>query len=424
MATVSSAALSGFPNASNTGVPAGVTLTSSGSLVINTPGTVIRNLDIKGTVTINAANVTLENCKISANSWAVIDIRAGGATIKNCDIDGQAAEGVRGISGAGTFIGNNIHNVEDGIYVTGSGTIIQDNYIHDLQSNWSGPHYDGVAIDGNVSNVKITHNTIINDHTNTSAVMIDNYFGPISNIAVDNNYLAGGGYTIYSDGQFSGGAITGVSFTNNFLGKGQWGYASFNKNTPYMSGNTEGMPGDVPPGGSPNPTPTPTPTPDPAPTDPTTPPTSTEKVIKGGWGNDVLTGSSSTVDKIFGYNGNDKLNGKGGNDILSGGVGKDTFIFDTKLNKSTNVDKITDFNPTYDTIQLSKAIFTNLKAGTLASSEFRIGDKALDADDHIIYNNKTGAVYYDADGNGSGAAVQFATISNLAKLTKADFFIV
>ncbi|MET0767966.1 MAG: hypothetical protein ABWY50_10005, partial [Aeromicrobium sp.] len=75
------------------------------------------------------------------------------------------------------------------------------------------------------------------------AVMIDNYFGPISNIKVDGNHLAGGGYTVYSDGQFTGGSITGVSFTNNTLGKGYWGYASIVKNTVVWSGNTDASTG-------------------------------------------------------------------------------------------------------------------------------------------------------------------------------------
>ncbi|MGO4706494.1 right-handed parallel beta-helix repeat-containing protein [Microvirga sp. 2MCAF38] len=233
---------SGFPDATNTGVPAGTKLTPSGALTISTPGAVIDGLDIKGVVTINASNVTLQNSRIAAANWTVIDIRGSGATIQNCEIDGLAAEGVRGISGAGTFLRNNIHNVEDGIYVAGSQTLIQDNYIHDLKSDWSGPHYDGIQIDGNVSNVTIRHNTVINDHDNTSAIMIDNYFGPITNITVDNNYLSGGGYTIYSDGQFTGGAVTGVSFTNNYVGKGRWGSFSINKNTPHMAGNVEGAP--------------------------------------------------------------------------------------------------------------------------------------------------------------------------------------
>ena len=99
---------------------------------------------------------------------------------------------------------------------------IQDNYIHDLKATQA-PHYDGIQLDGGVSNVIIRHNTVINDYGQTSAVMIDNYFGPISNITVDNNLLVGGGYTIYVDGQFNGGSITGVSITNNHMGQGYLG---------------------------------------------------------------------------------------------------------------------------------------------------------------------------------------------------------
>ena len=113
----------GFPDATNTGVPAGVTLTPSGGLTINTPGIVIEGLDIRGMVTINADNVTLKNCTISASSWAVINITSGstGVVIQDCEINGLNAEGVRGISvsGQATLLRNDIHNVEDGIYLLG-----------------------------------------------------------------------------------------------------------------------------------------------------------------------------------------------------------------------------------------------------------------------------------------------------------------
>ena len=61
--------------------------------------------------------------------------------------------------------------------------------------------------------------------------MIDNYFGPVSNIVVTNNYLAGGAYTVYSDGQFNGGEITGVEFSYNRMERGEFGYASIENNT-------------------------------------------------------------------------------------------------------------------------------------------------------------------------------------------------
>ena len=242
-------AISGFPDAATTGVPAGVTLTASGGLVINTPGVVIEGLAISGMVTINADNVTLKNCTITSGSWAVVNITSGstGVVVQDCEINGLNAEGVRGISGQGTFLRNDIHNTEDGIYLTGSNTLIQDNYIHDLQSDWSGPHYDGIATDGGVSNITIRHNTIINSHGQTSALMLSNYFGSVTNVVVDNNWLEGGGYTVYSDGQFKNGTISGVSFTNNYLVKGQYGYSSINNNTPVWEGNIQytGQPVDT-----------------------------------------------------------------------------------------------------------------------------------------------------------------------------------
>jgi hypothetical protein len=249
-------AISGFPDATTAGVPTGVALTPSGSLTINTPGAVIEGLDIQGMVTINADNVTLKNCKVTAGGWAVINITSGktGVVIQDCEINGLSAQGVRGISGQGTFLRNDIHHTEDGIYLTGSNTLIQDNYIHDLQSNWSGPHYDGIATDGGVSNITIRHNTVINPHGQTSALMLSNYFGSVTNVTVDNNLLEGGGYTVYSDGQFNGGTISGVSFTNNYLVRGQYGYSSIRNNTPVWQGNVDGDTGQPVGGGSGAPT--------------------------------------------------------------------------------------------------------------------------------------------------------------------------
>ena len=44
--------------------------------------------------------------------------------------------------------------------------------------------------------------------------------------------------------------------------------------------------------------------------------------------------------------------GGAGKDNLTGGGGRDAFVFDTSLNKRTNVDKITDFNVS-DRLRLS-----------------------------------------------------------------------
>ena len=51
-----------MPGAGNTGVPSGVNLfVHVGDLRITTPGTVIDGWDIRGRVTVGAANVTIKN---------------------------------------------------------------------------------------------------------------------------------------------------------------------------------------------------------------------------------------------------------------------------------------------------------------------------------------------------------------------------
>lgn len=217
-------------------------LTASGDLIVTQAGAVISGLDIRGTVYIKASNVTLMNCKITSNDYAVVNIasNATGVVVKDCTIDGTGATfdgaGNQGIMGNGTFLRNNISNVENGITIQGNNTVIQDNYIHSLKAAGA-PHYDGIQIDGGISNVTISHNTIINDHGSAGAIMIDNYFGPIKNISVDNNLLAGGSFTIYSDGSFNSNPITGVTITNNHISPGQYGSTYFKGNSPTYTGN-------------------------------------------------------------------------------------------------------------------------------------------------------------------------------------------
>lgn len=231
-----------WPNATNTGVRPNVKLTRSGDVVADQAGATISGLDIEGRVYIKAPNVTLIDSKVTSASFYIVRIEPGvtGTVIKNCEINGVGSgnDGSYGIVGQGTFIANNIYNVENGIGVSGSDTLIQDNFIHDLLASGS-PHYDGISIDGGNANIVIRRNTVINTHTQTSAVMIDNYFGPVSNIEVDGNLLMGGGYTVYSSAQFNGGTVEGVSFTKNRMGRGRWGYSSIVKNVPVWRENVD-----------------------------------------------------------------------------------------------------------------------------------------------------------------------------------------
>jgi Ca2+-binding RTX toxin-like protein len=158
--------------------------------------------------------------------------------------------------------------------------------------------------------------------------------------------------------------------------------------------------------------------------------TSSVNIINGTNRSDTLTGTSG-VDHISGAQGGDKIFGKGGNDVLTGGSDWDKFVFDTALGTG-NVDTITDFDTRYDYIYLDNAIFTKLGAGSLSSPDrissswFEAGSspKADDSNDYIIYNKTTGVISYDADGNGSGAAIPFAQLAPGTVISYADFFVV
>ncbi|MGV8854179.1 MAG: M10 family metallopeptidase C-terminal domain-containing protein [Devosia sp.] len=365
--------MAGWPDSTNTGVPDGVTLLPSGSIIVTKPGTVISGLDIKGTVYIDADNVTIENCKITASAYSVVQIKTGstGVIIQDCEINGVGSnnDGSHGINGVGTFLRNDIYNVENGINVGGgsSGTVIEGNYIHDLKASGS-PHYDGIQIDGGQSNITIQHNTVINENSQTSAVMIDNYFGPVSNVVVNDNLLVGGGYTVYADAQFSGGALSGIQITNNHIGGGYYGTLNANQSSPVYTGNlldgnsvvttlnghgndTSGGNGSVtPPVVAPPIDTTPTPT-----TPGSTAATNGADHLLGDAKANVMDGLGGN-DVIEGGAGIDHLIGGAGYDTLTGGAGNDVFVFRSASeigDRPGARDIITDFTQGQDKIDLS-----------------------------------------------------------------------
>lgn len=149
--------------------------------------------------------------------------------------------------------------------------------------------------------------------------------------------------------------------------------------------------------------------------------------LNGNNGANTLSGHGGN-DTIYGYSGNDVLRGGLGNDTLNGSAGLDTFVFDTALNAATNVDTIVGYFVASDTIQLDNAVMAGLGAtlGTLGAGKLwkTYTGVAHDADDRIIYQIHTGKLFYDADGNGAGASVHFATLDANLALTNADFVVI
>ncbi len=138
----------------------------------------------------------------------------------------------------------------------------------------------------------------------------------------------------------------------------------------------------------------------------------------------AINGTGNTLANVITGNGAANiLDGGGGKDTLRGGGGKDIFVFDTKLGAG-NIDHIVDFSAAADTIRLDDAIFSALAKGPLAAAAFKVlGAAPEDANDRILYNHNSGALFYDPDGSGLGSSAQFAVLDNHATITAADFLI-
>jgi hypothetical protein len=206
----------GYPDATNTGVPAGTALTVvNGNMTITTNGAIIENRDIRGCVTVNASNVILRKSKVSCRGNPVIYNGGLNLLLEDVEIDclGTHANGVHWQNYTARRV--NAHSCENILWADRNVTI-EDSYLHDPvpYDPSTDPHTDTIQIPGGGSNITIRHNRIYGSYINSSnfgnaAITMG---GNTSNITVDNNILAGGGYTIYCN-QFGRG--TNNAYVNN-----------------------------------------------------------------------------------------------------------------------------------------------------------------------------------------------------------------
>lgn len=196
----------GYPDATNSGVPAGTVLTSSGGFTASTAGRTYSNLDVHGTITVTANNVTIMNSRIVAGDAsmgsAAITIRSGvsGTKVLHTTMEGSDCQG--GSLFAGVMNDSNDQLLMQADYgqcvddiLHGSGTIT-DSYSID-NANIPGDHYEPIAYDGGGGAITIDHDTLLNPHDQTAAVFVTCYFGPVASETIKDSLLAGGDYVIY-----------------------------------------------------------------------------------------------------------------------------------------------------------------------------------------------------------------------------------
>lgn len=101
--------------------------------------------------------------------------------------------------------------------------------------------------------------------------------------------------------------------------------------------------------------------------------------LDGGRDDDFLLGTDSFDDAIIGGAGNDLLDGQQGRDLLTGGAGADTFRYESvsdsyRTATTAHSDRITDFDPNTDTIDLSSMGLLGLGNGHDGTLAIRVNE--------------------------------------------------
>ena len=132
------------------------------------------------------------------------------------------------------------------------------------------------------------------------------------------------------------------------------------------------------------------------------------------------------ADRLYGGGGNDVLSGGAGRDTMTGGAGADAFRFAGNSAADGGFDTITDFVHGTDHIEIERYYFGAIQtvSGPIAASEFTTGAAATTPDQHLIYNQANGVLYYDADGSGAGARVAIAHLVGNPVLDAADIVLI
>ena len=227
----------GFPDSSNTGVPAGVALTPyTGPDTITTPNTVIDGKNINMCLYVLAPGLVIRNSKITClppenggNGYFGIRSDPGafsgtGTLIEDSEVSCGQTENTGLASANITARRVSIHGCANGLSISRNVTL-EDSYVHDLTC-CTDNHTDGIQFDGGLwgvgtSGLTIRHNTITgqdNDGSPGNSSIISD--GNAQNVLLENNLFYGGGFTLYcSNGNTAGYVVRNNHFSTRIYPK-------------------------------------------------------------------------------------------------------------------------------------------------------------------------------------------------------------
>ena len=221
---VSHPAVAGFPNAANTGIPAGTKLSPyTGSCVITTNNIVIDGKTMNCDVVIRAKGVLIMRSKINGQIGTSEETPYS-YTLQDSEVDAGTVAGAAVGSVNMKIVRVDIQGGATSVYCF-SNCLIQDSWLHGQKlpagADWHLGAFlandDGVDPDG-TTNARLIHNTIhcdavpnSNDGGCSGNINLYGDFGPISHVTIDHNLFGantGISYCVY------GGQSTSKPFPN------------------------------------------------------------------------------------------------------------------------------------------------------------------------------------------------------------------
>ena len=210
----------GYPDATNTG--ASGTLAPSGSITVSTNGTVVKDKEVSGKITINADNVTIENVKIvqtaTGSGTQAISNNGSGNVIRNVTAGGKGTgsntieAAIRGFNGV-TLERDYFYNCNECMQGTGT---VKDSYMI-VSSIYSGAHAEDIYVCSET--ITVEHSTLINSVNQTATVFGDTICGGGNKFTVKNSLLAGSGYVFYPQANNTNPSGAQTTITGNHIAR-------------------------------------------------------------------------------------------------------------------------------------------------------------------------------------------------------------
>ncbi|MGH8336802.1 MAG: hypothetical protein ACRETL_08305, partial [Gammaproteobacteria bacterium] len=234
--------LCGYPDESNTGPEGGHSLTEASGTVVLSGSQHYENKRLLGNIVVAAGGtgvvikndeiLTLGTCgngshhppRLEECTGASITFEEGsnklgatGTVISHDRIGGTEPEGPNTVqecvraNAVAPFVAEYDETLYCAGFKTNGGAVLEHDY---CPTNYTveGEHYECVADDGPggpSAKLVVRDDTLFNPHGQTAAIFLQGTFGSIGEVRIENNFLAGGGYTLYGGEEEGRAKLTG-----------------------------------------------------------------------------------------------------------------------------------------------------------------------------------------------------------------------